>query len=91
MTPIRKILRISLGFLLLAVGLIMAIPGVPGPGIVVIILGLVILSNHFEWARRLLHWTKQKADSVGWLRQLLDWAKRKAASVMKRVRRPTTG
>jgi uncharacterized protein (TIGR02611 family) len=74
LTSIRKILRIALGFLLLAVGLILSIPGVPGPGIAVIILGLVILSSHFEWALR-----------------LLDWAKRKAASVMKRVKRPTTG
>ena len=64
MAHIRKILRISLGFLLIAVGIILSIPGVPGPGIVVILLGLVILSNHFHWARRLLHWTKQKAASV---------------------------
>ena len=64
MTRIRKILRITLGFLLLAVGLFLAIPGVPGPGIAVIILGLVILSNHFEWALRLLHWAKRKAAAV---------------------------
>ena len=64
MTPIRKFLRISLGFLLLAVGLLLSIPLVPGPGIVVIILGLVILSNHFGWARRLLEWAKRKAASV---------------------------
>jgi uncharacterized protein (TIGR02611 family) len=64
LAPIRKILRIALGFLLLAVGLILAIPGVPGPGIAVIILGLVILSGHFEWARRLLHWAKRKAASL---------------------------
>lgn len=64
MTPLRKILRISLGFALLAVGLILSIPLVPGPGIVVIILGLVILSSHFSWARRLLEWAKRKASSV---------------------------
>jgi len=64
MTPLRKFLRISLGFLLVAVGLILSIPLVPGPGIAVIILGLVILSGHFEWARRLLNWAKRKAASV---------------------------
>ena len=64
MTPIRNILRIGFGFVLLAVGLILSIPLVPGPGIVVIILGLVILSSHFDWARRLLDWAKQKAASV---------------------------
>jgi uncharacterized protein (TIGR02611 family) len=61
---IRKGLRIVCGFFLLVAGLIMAIPGVPGPGIAVMILGLVILSDHFEWARRLLDWVKRKAASV---------------------------
>jgi hypothetical protein len=28
------------------------------------IVGLVILSDHFEWARRLLHWAKQKAERM---------------------------
>ncbi len=60
----KKFLRTILGFLLLAVGLILAIPGVPGPGIAVIILGLVILADHFEWARKLLDWAKQKAARI---------------------------
>ena len=64
MVSTRKILRISAGFLLLIVGLVLSIPGVPGPGIVVIIIGLIILSDHFHWARRLLDWAKQKAASI---------------------------
>ncbi len=51
-----------IGFSLLVVGLILAIPGVPGPGIPLIIFGLVILADHFEWARRLLDWVKRKAE-----------------------------
>jgi hypothetical protein len=54
----------TLGFLLLAVGLLLSLPGVPGPGIAVIILGLVILSDHFHWARRMLDWAKQKAENL---------------------------
>lgn len=42
----------------------MAIPGVPGPGIAVMIAGLIILSDHYEWARRLLHWARQKAERL---------------------------
>jgi len=61
---IRKILRIALGFLVLVAGLIMAVPGVPGPGIAVMIVGLVILSDHFQWARRMLDWAKQKAERI---------------------------
>jgi hypothetical protein len=61
---VRKFVRISFGFLLLAAGLILSLPGVPGPGIVVMIAGLVILSNHYEWARRLLDWAKEKAERM---------------------------
>jgi uncharacterized protein (TIGR02611 family) len=61
---IRKTLRIALGFLVLVAGLIMSVPGVPGPGIAVMILGLVILSDHFQWARRMLDWAKQKAERI---------------------------
>ncbi|MGD0199699.1 MAG: PGPGW domain-containing protein [Bryobacteraceae bacterium] len=60
----RKIARIVAGFVLLGVGLIMAIPGVPGPGIAVIVLGLILLAEHFHWARRALDWAKQKAEYV---------------------------
>jgi hypothetical protein len=42
----------------------MALPGVPGPGIAVMILGLAILSDHFHWARRLLDWAKRKATET---------------------------
>ncbi len=57
-------LKVTAGFLLLIVGGILAIPGVPGPGILVIILGLVLLSDHFEWARKSLHWAREKAKRV---------------------------
>ncbi len=60
----RKILRMSLGFLLLAVGAILSVPGIPGPGIAVIILGLIILSDHFHWARRMLDWARRKAEKL---------------------------
>jgi hypothetical protein len=59
-----KILRMALGFLLLLAGLLLSIPGVPGPGIAIIILGLIILADHFHWARRLLDWAKRKAHDL---------------------------
>ncbi len=61
---VRKVFRIALGFVVLAAGFIMALPGVPGPGLAVMIVGLVILSDHFHWARRLLDWAKKKAERV---------------------------
>jgi uncharacterized protein (TIGR02611 family) len=63
-TAMRKFLRMILGFALVLVGLILSIPGVPGPGIAVIILGLIVLSDHFHWARRTLDWLKRKAAAA---------------------------
>ncbi len=60
----RKILRAILGFLLLIIGLVLSLPGVPGPGIAIILLGLVILSDHFHWARRAVDWMKRKAEKA---------------------------
>ena len=58
----RRKLGVVTGFLLVSVGLILAIPGVPGPGIPIVLLGLVILSSHFFWAKWLLDWAKQKSN-----------------------------
>jgi len=45
--------RVAVGMGLVAVGLVLALPGVPGPGLLVVFGGLTVLSNEFEWARRL--------------------------------------
>ncbi len=56
----RKWLRTGGGFLLLAGGLVLSIPGVPGPGFVLIFAGLVLLSEYYHWARRTLDWARRK-------------------------------
>lgn len=61
---VRKTVEVVLGFLLIVVGLIMAIPGVPGPGLAVVVLGLVLLSAHYHWARRTLEWAKGRLDRL---------------------------
>jgi Putative transmembrane protein (PGPGW) len=58
----RRKLGVVIGFLLVFVGSALAIPGVPGPGIPIALLGLVILSSHFSWAKTLLDWAKQKSN-----------------------------
>jgi hypothetical protein len=60
----RGHLRVYAGFPVLLVGLILAIPGVPGPGTPMIIFGLVLLSARFPWAKRLLVWGKRKWSQV---------------------------
>jgi uncharacterized protein (TIGR02611 family) len=45
---------VVLGFLILLAGVVMSGPGVPGPGIAVILIGLGLLALEFDWAERLL-------------------------------------
>jgi uncharacterized membrane protein YbaN (DUF454 family) len=57
-----KVLRTVGGFLLVLVGIAGLILPIM-PGWVFLIPGLVILSERFEWAKRLVVWAKQKAGS----------------------------
>lgn len=41
------------GVVLLLVGIVLSLPGIPGPGIVVVVVGLGLLSSEFDWANRL--------------------------------------
>jgi uncharacterized protein (TIGR02611 family) len=63
--------RIVVGFVGLAVlGVgILAIP-YPGPGWAIVFVGLAILATEFEWAHRLLRYTRERYDRV------MDWFKR---------------
>jgi len=50
----KRLVRLLAGGILVVLGLALSLPGVPGPGIAVVILGLSILSTDFEFARRLM-------------------------------------
>ena len=59
--------RVAVGLALVVVGLVLALPLVPGPGVLVMLVGLTVLSTEFEWARRLrdrLHGMWRRA--TGW-------------------------
>jgi Flp pilus assembly protein TadB len=47
----RKVLAVTIGSLLIAIGLALLV--LPGPGVPLILAGLGILSVHYSWARRL--------------------------------------
>ena len=63
-------LRVAGGFVLLVAGLICAIPGVPFPGIAMVVIALLILSDHFTWAKTALDWVRTKSRAAG----LPEWA-----------------
>ncbi len=52
--PIARAGVVVFGFLLILVGIVLSGPGVPGPGFLVILLGLGFLALEFDRAERLL-------------------------------------
>jgi uncharacterized membrane protein YbaN (DUF454 family) len=60
---VSRVVRHVWGWVLLLLGIIGLIMPVM-PGWVFLIPGLVILSDYFEWARRLTAWAKAKAHWV---------------------------
>ncbi len=64
LTQAKRLIKIVVGFTLVALGIAMLV--LPGPGIVTIMLGLAILSAEYVWARRLLDRMKSVArDALG--------------------------
>lgn len=61
-STVKRLLAISAGFTLCGAGLIMLV--LPGPGILVILLGLVVLATEYTWAERALERTRVRAAGV---------------------------
>jgi tellurite resistance protein TerC len=59
---VRRIFLVIAGFTLLLVGLVMLVT--PGPGMLVIFLGLGLLAAEFVWARRLMDRIKRESGRV---------------------------
>lgn len=63
-----KIVITIVGTVVILIGIVLSGPGVPGPGLLVIVFGLAILSTEFEWAERLLRraraWLERSRDRV---------------------------
>jgi len=58
----KRLVRMVVGFTLLAAGLAMILT--PGPGWLTILLALGVLAAEFVWARRLLDRIKREGDRV---------------------------
>jgi uncharacterized protein (TIGR02611 family) len=59
---VRRFFKILAGFTLLVLGLLMVFT--PGPGWLVIFLGLTLLAAEFVWARRLMERMKQEGTRL---------------------------
>lgn len=58
----RRLVRIIFGFTLLGMGITMIVT--PGPGLLVILIGLGVLAAEFVWARRLLDRLKHESGRL---------------------------
>ncbi|MDT7794184.1 MAG: hypothetical protein QOD59_3620 [Mycobacterium sp.] len=69
-----------IGLAVLAVGIV-AIP-YPGPGWAIVFVGLAILATEFDWARRLLAYTRKRYDKVmAWFRRQGRWVQATGAAL----------
>jgi len=59
---VRRIFRVVAGFTLLGAGVVMLVT--PGPGWLVILLGLGLLAAEFVWARRLMDRIKREGNRI---------------------------
>jgi len=59
---VRRVFRIVSGFTLLAAGVLMLVT--PGPGWLVIFLGLGLLAAEFVWAKRLMDRIKRESGRI---------------------------
>ena len=60
----RRYLKIGGGILLLIAGLLMSVPGVPGPGFLVVFGALAILAGEYVWARKLMERFKTYGEQL---------------------------
>jgi uncharacterized protein (TIGR02611 family) len=61
---VHRAVIVVFGFLLVLLGIVMSGPGVPGPGIAVILIGLSFLALEFDRAERLLERAIRWADNA---------------------------
>ena len=48
--------RVIVGLVLMLGGAVLSVPGIPGPGVLLVVGGLALLGREFHWARRANEW-----------------------------------
>ncbi len=61
----KRVTLIGIGLIIVLAGLLMTVPGMPGPGLLIIPIGLAILSAEFAWARYLNKKYMESAAAAG--------------------------
>ena len=53
--------RVIVGLILMFGGVLLSVPGIPGPGVLLVVGGLALLGREFHWARRANGWLRRQA------------------------------
>jgi uncharacterized protein (TIGR02611 family) len=56
----KRIVVTIVGVVLILAGIVLSLPLVPGPGILLLIIGLATLGTEYDWAEDALQWAKEK-------------------------------
>jgi putative transmembrane protein PGPGW len=56
--------RVLVGLVLMLGGAVLALPGVPGPGLLLVVGGLALLGHEFHWARRANEWLVERGKRI---------------------------
>ena len=61
---LKRIARWAVAIVLIVIGLVLLIPGVPGPGILVILIGIFVLLPESRWLRKKYAALKQRYPRI---------------------------
>jgi len=57
---LKRIARWAVAIVLIGIGLVLSVPGIPGPGILVILIGIFVLLPESRWLRKKYAALKQR-------------------------------
>jgi UPF0716 family protein affecting phage T7 exclusion len=52
LTLVKRVARVTASAILILAGLVLAVPGIPGPGLRVILVGLLVILPESRWLRK---------------------------------------
>ena len=64
MSLLKRIARWAVAIVLIGLGLVLSVPGVPGPGILVILIGIFVLLPESRWLRKKYTALKQRYPRI---------------------------
>ena len=49
---VKRLVRWAAALILIAVGLVLSVPGIPGPGLLIVLIGVFVLLPESRWLRK---------------------------------------